>query len=127
MINLKPILVAALEANETLAALLGMDRFNAKPIYQSVAKDAEKFPRITFFEMDNFDTDYADDEAYGSEVQFQIDIWSKGSTSAIAGEVDKIMKSLSFKRDSSADLYEDDTLIYHKGMRYSTIKEIEEV
>lgn len=127
MINLKPAVLAALEANTALSALLGLDKFGAKPIYQSVTKDGDKFPRITFFELNNLDSLYVDDAAYASEIAMQIDIWSKGSTSDIAIQVDLTMKSLSFKRESSIDLYESDTMIFHKAMRYSTNKVIEEV
>lgn len=117
MINVKPEIVSALESNEALLSLLGGPR-----IYQIKAPDAEEFPRITFFELTNFDTAYADDQAIASEVHIQIDIWSKESTSDIAIEVDRTMKSLSYKRDSSADFYEADTKVFHKALRYSTIK-----
>jgi hypothetical protein len=103
----------ALIANSQLIALLGGQR-----IYQLAAPNAEEYPRITFFEIDNRDIAFADDVAYASEVPIQIDVWSKGSTSAIAGEVDKTMKSLDWARTSAPDFYEPDTKIYHKALRY---------
>jgi hypothetical protein len=121
MINIKPEVLQALESNQALVSLLGGPR-----IYQQVAPNPDEFPRITFFEMANFDTTFADDQAIESEIHIQIDIWSKDSTSAIAQEVDRTMKSIGFKREASADLYEDDTKIFHKAMRYSTNREIEE-
>lgn len=119
MINYKPTLLAALEANTTLTGLLGVDSYGSIPIYQLVAKDGDHYPRITFFELNNTDSFYVDDAAAGSDVSFQIDIWSKGSTSAIAEQVDITMKSLNFKRGSSPDLYESDTKIFHKALRFS--------
>lgn len=120
MINLKPVVLQALESNQALLSLLG-----GKRIYQLVAPDAEEFPRVTFFELDNRDYSFADDTALSSEIKFQISVWSKGSTSAIAMEVDKTMKELGFQRYFATDLYEDDTKVFHKPMRYRTQKEAE--
>lgn len=112
---------SALLANSDLLALLGKDRFGNDPIYQLRAADPEKFPRITFFEVDNRDRDFADDRSIASLVVVQIDVWSKGSTSVIAGQVDKTMKSLGFTRSSSPDFYEEETKIFHKAMRFRTV------
>lgn len=120
MINIKPKIVQALESNQALVSLLG-----GKRVYQLVAPNPDEFPRITFFEMDNIDDRFADDEAISSEIRIQIDIWSKKSIPKIADEVDKTMKSLGFRRTASADLYEAEERIYHKGMRYKTIQMIE--
>jgi len=114
MIDLKPTVLQALEGNAALVSLLG-----GKRIYQLAAPNAEEYPRITFFEMTNFDSDFADDDPTTSMVSFQIDVWSKGSTTAIGQEVDRTMKSIGFRRTSSADLYEEDVKVYHKGMRFT--------
>lgn len=106
---------ASLLENIDLTSLLGGQR-----VYQLVAPKADEFPRITFFEVDNRDSDFADDEAYASSITMQIDIWSKGSTSAISGLVDKTMKEQSWGRTLSSDQYEKDTQVYHKVLRYRT-------
>ncbi|MFT9848516.1 DUF3168 domain-containing protein [Aneurinibacillus sp. REN35] len=121
MINIKPKIVQALESNQALVSLLG-----GKRVYQLTAPNPNEFPRITFFEMNNIDDRFADDQAFSSEIRVQIDVWSKKSTSDIASEVDKTMKAIDFKRTASADLYEDDTQVFHKGMRYKTNRIIEE-
>ena len=120
MINVKPEVLAALEGNTDLLALLG-----GPYIYQLKAPEGlNKY--ITLFELTNFDSAWADGTAFMAEVHLQVDVWVKAaSTSPIAAEVDKIMKSLGFKRTSSADLYEDDTGIYHKALRYVTEREVE--
>lgn len=104
---------SALLANISLVTLLGGQR-----IYQLAAPNAEEYPRITFFEIENADNQFADDEPYASQVFVQIDVWSKGSTSAISGEVDQTMKQLGYRRYGGADLYEIDTAVYHKALRY---------
>lgn len=122
MINVKPEVLAALEGNAELVGLLG-----GPNIYQLKAPEGlEKY--ITLFELTNFDSAWADGAAITAEVHLQVDIWVKGaSTSAIAAEVDKIMKTLEFKRTSGADFYENDTGIYHKALRYVTEREYKEV
>ncbi|MGF7036597.1 hypothetical protein J2T17_007671 [Paenibacillus mucilaginosus] len=118
MINIKPEVLEALRTDEELLLLLGAPR-----VYQLVAPEPDKFPRITFFEMSNFDKDFADDSAISSQIIIQVDIWNKTSTSGIADRVDAVMKSLGFGRSGSADLYENDTGIFHKAMRYTTTRE----
>lgn len=117
MINLKPQVLGALQADDKLINLLGGLR-----IYQLRAPVATEFPRITFFEYENIGATYADDTEQDSEIYIQIDIWCRdSSTSEIAKRVDITMKSIGFQRQASQDLYEDDndTEIYHKAMRYS--------
>lgn len=112
-IDVKTEIRTALLANSALITLLGGNR-----VYQLAAPVATEFPRITFFEIDNSDVAFADDTAYAADVPVQVDVWSKGSTSAIAGEVDETMKALGFARIGASDFYETDTLVYHKALRF---------
>jgi hypothetical protein len=121
LINLKPTILQALESNPTLFSLLGGQR-----IYQMVAPNPDEYPRITFFEVTNFDSTFADDTALTSDILIQIDIWHRSSTSSIAKQVDHTMKQLHFKRTSATDLYEDDIQVFHKALRYVTTQMIEE-
>ncbi|MBW3490574.1 DUF3168 domain-containing protein [Bacillus sp. FDAARGOS_1420] len=114
MINLRPEILQALENNQELVSLLG-----GKRVYYRKAKHAEEFPRITFFELDNRPSGFADNEEGESEITFQIDIWSKVSTTAIHQKVNAIMKSIGFSRYAVADLYEEDTQIFHYAMRFA--------
>lgn len=118
MKNLRPVIVQALESDLTLISLLG-----GKRVYYHKAKDAQEFPRITFFELNNTGDSYADNQEIASDISFQIDIWSKNSTSAIHTKVDEIMKNIGFFRYSVADLYESDTKVYHYAMRYRKVEE----
>ncbi|WDU84209.1 tail completion protein gp17 [Caloramator sp. Dgby_cultured_2] len=120
MINIKTTIVNSLKSNSNLINLLGGQR-----IYFQVAPNPNEFPRITYFEIDNFGSLYADDEEKASEIHVQIDIWHKSNTTAIADEVDKTMKNIGFGRTSAADLYEEDTQVYHKALRYVINREVE--
>lgn len=119
MIDIKPIVMQALESHQALVDLVGRDKDGNVRIYQrGTVPYADEFPRITFFEYANYDNEFADDEEIGSLIAVQVDIWHKGSTAAITKAVDKTMKAAGFRRTSAADLYEDDTKVFHKGLRY---------
>ncbi|GMA48662.1 hypothetical protein GCM10025857_39720 [Alicyclobacillus contaminans] len=115
MINLKESIKSALIGDSELVNLLGGER-----VYQIRAPNATEFPRITFFELTSFNSDYADDVPIASQFEFQIDIWTKGSFSAIAAAVDRVMQSIGFRLIGTAELYEDDVQVYHKALRYRT-------
>lgn len=108
----------ALLNNAALVSLLGTDRYGNTPVYVLKAADAVTFPRITLFEVTNYSAAFADDVPIMADVILQIDVWSKDSTSALAGEVDKTMKEQGWSRTSAADLYEEDAGVYHKALRY---------
>ncbi|MCL6453552.1 MAG: DUF3168 domain-containing protein [Alicyclobacillus sp.] len=115
MIDLMPTVMNALLANSDLVNLLGGDH-----IYGYRAPDAAQYPRITIFELDNSGEGWADDQEVASQIRLQIDIWNTAGYNDIAEQVDKTMKSIGFQRTSSQDLFEMQTLIYHKAMRYAT-------
>ncbi|PEN72475.1 hypothetical protein CN553_32315, partial [Bacillus cereus] len=70
-------------------------------------------------ELDNRPDGFSDNDESESEITFQIDIWSKGSTTTIHQKVNEIMRSIGFSRYAVADLYEDDTQIFHYAMRFA--------
>ena len=113
--DVKTTIRTALIANSSLITLLGGQR-----IYQLKAPSATEQPRIDFFEVVNDDSEFADDQPIASDVVDQISIFSKTSTSAIAGEVDMTMKSLGYVRTTAPDFYEDATGLFHKAMRNRT-------
>ncbi len=110
MQNLKPIVLTALQTAPALSTLTGF-YFHRPP-------DFTDLPLLTYFEVDNVPDLFADDQEIGSEIVFQIDLWGKASLSAYALAVDTVMTGLDFVRVSAQDLYETDTNIYHKAMRY---------
>jgi hypothetical protein len=120
MITMKKAIRTALINDDALVNLLG-----GQYVWPQRAPDANQYPRITFFEMTNFDANHADDQAYSSRMVYQIDVWSKNNPDPIAIEVDRVMKSISFSRAGAADLYEDDVQVYHRALRYGITKEVE--
>lgn len=119
MITMKSAIRTALTSDTTITDKLGGPR-----IYAVKAPNADEYPRITFFEITNFDANHADDAAYSSRMLYQVDVWSKENPDQIAVEVDRIMKSIGFVRTGGADLYEDDTQVFHRALRYGIVKEV---
>ena len=112
MQNIKSTVLSALQTATALATLYGEKFYFFNP------PDFLNLPVGTYFELDNIGNLYADDTEAGSEIVFQIDLWSKTSLSILAQGVDDVMTSLDFSRIAAPDLYEKDTKIYHKSMRY---------
>ncbi|MER3121676.1 DUF3168 domain-containing protein [Bacillus altitudinis] len=114
--NAKKELSAALIKNDELKQLV------TGGFHNLVADDVAAFPRVVFSEISDRDQEYRDNQAAASEVRFQLSIFSKADTrtheTEIAKLIDKLMKDLGYGRYDSVDLYETDTKIFHKGMRY---------
>lgn len=79
-----------------------------------------KLPAISYYEMDNSMASKADDEEYSSNIAIQIDIWAKSSSqcSKLSIQVNEKMEDLEFERTLAVDLFEQETKIYHKTMRF---------
>lgn len=112
MIDMKPKVYSALKNDPVLANLIsGRVIFYALP-------DNPAFPCITYYEQNNSPALYGDGQEVTSESVIVIDAWSQGSTTAVAKAVDAVMAGLNYIREFAADLYETDTKVYHKSMRY---------
>lgn len=116
-INIRDDVYSALSNDSTLISLLG-----GNYVFPQGAGDSTHYPYITYFEINNFDDNYSDNAATASQIRIQIDVWAKGSTSAIAEAADTVMKSLGFTRSYAGDLYEKDTKTNHKAIRYKIAK-----
>lgn len=77
-------------------------------------------PCISFYESNNREYGQADGAEYASEVEYTIDVWAMTpeTTATMAQAVDTALASLRLKRTFAYDLYEQDTRIHHKSMRY---------
>ncbi|SHH05900.1 hypothetical protein [Tepidibacter thalassicus] len=73
---------------------------------------------ITFFCYNEQGELFADDVEIQTMFYVQIDIWSKGNYNDIAKQTRELLENVGFKRTSSIDLYEKDTGVYHKSMRF---------
>lgn len=112
MQSIKSAVLTALQTATALSTLQG------NRIYFHYPPDFTNLPIASYFELGNTGNLYADNVEIGSEIIYQIDIWGKSSLTALALGIDDVMVGLNFNRIFSTDLYETDTKIIHKSMRY---------
>lgn len=86
----------------------------------------EKDTYITFFEYLQQGEQYADDEEQTTGHYIQVDIYSKANYNKVAEQVKKLLKGKKFIRKYEKELYESDTNIYHKLIRFFCFTENEE-
>lgn len=73
---------------------------------------------ITFFSYLEQGEKYADNEEKETGYYIQIDVWSKSDYTELVENVTNAMNAAGFRRTSAADLFERDTKIYHKAIRF---------
>jgi hypothetical protein len=78
---------------------------------------------ITFHEYFAGGEEYEDDIEASTGHYIQVDVWSKGDYTEIVDKIKKLMIKQGFKRLDEIDLYENDTEIYHKGLRFYYLEE----
>jgi hypothetical protein len=73
---------------------------------------------ITFFEFMEQGELYADNEEKATGYYIQVDVWSKDDYIDLAENVKSLMIAAGFMKTYAADLFERDTRIYHKVIRF---------
>jgi len=65
---------------------------------------------------------WAENEEIATGYYVQVDLWSKGGDdSSLVNQVKSALEIEGFKRTTALDLYESETQIYHKAMRFSYV------
>lgn len=80
-------------------------------------------PYITFFFYNEQGEVFTDDKETVTGYYLQVDIWTKGNFVTLAEQVKTLMEEAGFKRIYSTELYEQDTGISHKVLRFSYYEE----
>lgn len=78
-------------------------------------------PKAPYLEYEVFNENgeaWAENKEIATNFYVQVDIFSMGDYSNIENAVKEKMISHGFKRSMAADLYESDTKLYHKAMRF---------
>lgn len=78
----------------------------------------EKDTYITFHEYFVGGEDYEDDMEVLTAHYVQVDIWSKKDYKDTVKKVKEKLTEVGFKRLNEVDLYEKNTKIYHKGIKF---------
>ncbi|MBM7598471.1 hypothetical protein JOC34_000828 [Virgibacillus halotolerans] len=110
-------LLQALKNNKELTRLV------VGGFHNMVAKHTASFPRIVYTEIRNADEKFKDNELSMAIVNFQISIFCDEKTivdqTTITKEVAMTMKQLDYHKYDQENLYEEDTKLYHRGMRFT--------
>lgn len=97
---------------------------NIQSFYGWYDKDINE-THVTFILISDLDENYADDEAETNTQLFQVDIWSKKNMEDLKKTIKAAMKTIdNCTYSDGKDLYEDDTKIYHKALRFSIANEV---
>jgi uncharacterized protein (DUF302 family) len=78
---------------------------------------------ITFHEYMTLGEGYEEDEETLTGHYVQIDLWSKSDYIELVEKIRSAVLSAGFKRLNEIDLYEEDTKIYHKAIRFYYLEE----
>jgi hypothetical protein len=73
---------------------------------------------ITYFIFNEMGDLFADNEEIVTGYHVQVDIWSKGDYTDIENQLKELMTAAGFKRTYAIELYEEETHIYHKAIRF---------
>lgn len=86
----------------------------------------DKKTYIRFFEYDQGAELSADNEELYTGHYIQVDVFSPSNYFEIVEGVKRNLKNVGFKKNFETELYEDDTKLYHKVLRFYFISETEE-
>lgn len=81
---------------------------------------------ITFFEYDQRAGVEADDGEGATVYYIHLDIYSPGNYLSLVEQVKGSMKRAGFKKNAETEMYENDTKLFHKVLRFYFISETEE-
>lgn len=91
--------------------------------FQKYSGKAETY--ITFHEYLATGEEYEDDEESLTAHYVQVDVWSKVDYTDVVKNIKELLLKTAFKRLNEIDLYEEDTKIYHKGLKFYYLQERE--
>ncbi|MCP3738817.1 hypothetical protein [Rossellomorea sp. BNER] len=119
MNNVKDDVLHELELNTSLTAQL--DAYSGYPaIFHLKAPSNQDFDTYVVYQLiNNTDTFYADNKSLKEYIHIQISVFTKqGSTTSLAEEVNKAMRSLGFYRVVVGESHESDTGYDHIYTRW---------
>lgn len=94
---------------------------NIPVVFQKYSGKAETY--ITFHEYLASGEEFEDDEEYLTAHYVQVDVWSKSDYTDLVAKVKKLLIDAGFKRLNEIDLCEEDTKMYHKGLKFYYLEE----
>ena len=105
--------------DQVYSALLGVTD-NVSDLYP---RDPAEFPAIQYTEEANNVVTKTDNKEQHAQLRYRIDIWSNGSTSNLALQVDEALTPLGLTRTQCEDV-PDPSNYRHKQMRYEGVIDV---
>lgn len=90
---------------------------NGKVYFLKKSQDVQP-PYVTYRVYDEIGEIWAENREVATNYYVQVDTFSKGSYSDLERLIKEKMINAGFIRTASVDLYEDETELYHKAMRF---------
>ena len=93
------------------------------PVHYFYPPVGAALPCVSYYEAENQFHTQTDGDEYLTSLAYVVDIWSKSAMSNgdTADTIDTAMSAAGFQRAFSHDLFEPDTGIHHKTMRYKAL------
>ncbi|BDR75759.1 hypothetical protein [Clostridium tetani] len=95
-----------------------LDLLPDKKVFFLHANNPDKKLYLEYEIINEYGTEYSEGNEDYTTYVIQIDIFSTEDYTELENTVKKIMVQSGFNRDMSADLYEKETGLYHKAMRF---------
>jgi len=112
MTNIKKLLKDTLSDNEIINLL------TEKKVYFLHA-NSPKPPYIEYEIFDENGEEWAENKEIATNYYVQVDVFSKADYTDLENKIKEKMINAGFNRSMCADLYENDTQLFHKAMRFS--------
>lgn len=96
-----------------------IDMLPDKRVFFLHANNPDKKLYLEYEIINEYGADYSEGKEDFTTYIVQIDIFSTGDYTQLENVVKKVMIQSNFNRDMSADLYEKETGLYHKALRFS--------
>ena len=90
-----------------------------RKVYFLHATNPDKKLYLEYEIVNEFGTEYSENNEDYTTYIIQVDIFSTGDYTQLENVVKKIMLKNGFNRDMAVDLYEKETGLYHKALRFS--------
>ncbi len=94
------------------------------PVRYGWYDEAMNEQHITYYVVSDSTDEFEDDEEATLHYVIQVDVWSREDDSKIIKQIKQLMKANGFVRMDSVDLFEVDTKIYHKAIRFNFNEEV---
>lgn len=111
MVNIKKLVKDTLSNTEIL------NLTTDKKVYFLHASNSNP-PYIEYEFYDENGEEWAENKEIATNYYIQVDIFSKTDYTDLENKIKEILTNAGFNRSMSADLYENDTKLFHKAMRF---------